>query len=151
MGLRVAGVDMLEGADGPQVLEVNSSPGLEGIEGATQVDIAGKIVEHSEEQVLFPEIDLRQRMTVSGGYGVAEFPLGNESGLVGQTVAASGLRARDVIVLQIDRNGVVIPNPKGSREMLAGDKLLCFGKLATLRGLVPKARRKEFSSARSAN
>ena len=36
MGLRVAGVDMLEGQDGPQVMEVNSSPGLEGIEGATQ-------------------------------------------------------------------------------------------------------------------
>ena len=41
MGLRVAGVDMLEGKDGPQVMEVNSSPGLEGIERSTQLDIAG--------------------------------------------------------------------------------------------------------------
>jgi ribosomal protein S6--L-glutamate ligase len=40
MGLRIAGVDMLEGTDGPQIMEVNSSPGLEGIEGATRVDVA---------------------------------------------------------------------------------------------------------------
>lgn len=41
MGLRVAGVDMLEGADGPLVMEVNSSPGLEGIAAATKLDVAG--------------------------------------------------------------------------------------------------------------
>ncbi len=35
MGLRIAGVDLLESSDGPQVMEVNSSPGLEGIEAAT--------------------------------------------------------------------------------------------------------------------
>jgi ribosomal protein S6--L-glutamate ligase len=44
MGLDVAGVDMLEGKDGPLVMEVNSSPGLEGIERATQVDVAGAIM-----------------------------------------------------------------------------------------------------------
>ena len=72
MGLRVAGVDLLEGKDGPQVMEVNSSPGLEGIEGCTQLDIAGAIVDYIAAQVDFPEIDLRQRLTVSRGYGVAE-------------------------------------------------------------------------------
>ena len=46
MGLRVAGVDLLEGNDGPQVMEVNSSPGLEGIETCTQLDIAGAIVDY---------------------------------------------------------------------------------------------------------
>ena len=44
MGLDVAGVDMLPTKRGPLILEVNSSPGLEGIEGATKVDIAGKII-----------------------------------------------------------------------------------------------------------
>lgn len=43
MGLGVAGVDMLPSKRGPLIIEVNSSPGLEGIEGATKVDIAGKI------------------------------------------------------------------------------------------------------------
>src|SRR5690606_4404203 len=51
LGLRVAGVDMLEGADGPNVMEVNSSPGLEGIENATGTDIAGAIVDYVVENV----------------------------------------------------------------------------------------------------
>jgi ribosomal protein S6--L-glutamate ligase len=48
LGLAIAGVDMLQGKRGPLVMEVNSSPGLEGIEGATGVDIAGKIIEYIE-------------------------------------------------------------------------------------------------------
>ena len=49
MGLHVAGVDLLRSARGPLVMEVNSSPGLEGIEGATNKDIANAIVEFVEE------------------------------------------------------------------------------------------------------
>ncbi|GAB3651887.1 30S ribosomal protein S6--L-glutamate ligase [Echinicola sediminis] len=48
LGLAVAGVDMLQSARGPLILEVNSSPGLEGIEKATGIDIAGKIIEFIE-------------------------------------------------------------------------------------------------------
>ena len=46
LGLGVAGVDLIRSARGPLVLEVNSSPGLEGIEAATGIDIAGRIVDH---------------------------------------------------------------------------------------------------------
>ena len=49
MGLNVAGVDIIRGKDGPLVLEVNSSPGLEGIETATGKDVAGMIVEFIEK------------------------------------------------------------------------------------------------------
>jgi ribosomal protein S6--L-glutamate ligase len=45
MGLGVAGVDLLRSKRGPLVLEVNSSPGLEGIEGATGIDVAGAIID----------------------------------------------------------------------------------------------------------
>lgn len=48
LGLRIAGVDMLQSARGPLVIEVNSSPGLKGIEEATNVDVAGKIIEYIE-------------------------------------------------------------------------------------------------------
>ncbi|SPH24918.1 Ribosomal protein S6--L-glutamate ligase [Defluviimonas aquaemixtae] len=48
MGLNVCGVDMLRSNHGPVVMEVNSSPGLEGVEKATGIDIAGKIIEHLE-------------------------------------------------------------------------------------------------------
>lgn len=49
LGLQVAGVDMLESKHGPKVIEVNSSPGFEGIEGATGLDIAGTIIRHAAE------------------------------------------------------------------------------------------------------
>ncbi len=49
MGLRVAGVDLLRSNRGPVVMEVNSSPGLEGIETATGVDVSGKIIEFIEK------------------------------------------------------------------------------------------------------
>jgi ribosomal protein S6--L-glutamate ligase len=48
IGLDVAGVDMLESKDGPRVIEVNSSPGLRGIEAATGIDVAARIVAHAE-------------------------------------------------------------------------------------------------------
>lgn len=51
MGLEVAGVDLLRSRKGPLVLEVNSSPGLEGIEGASGVDVAGAIIEHVVSRV----------------------------------------------------------------------------------------------------
>ena len=46
MGLNVAGVDLLRSNHGPVVMEINSSPGLEGIEKATKIDVAGKIIEY---------------------------------------------------------------------------------------------------------
>lgn len=49
MGLGVAGVDMLQSKRGPLIMEVNSSPGLEGIEKATGVNIAGKIIQYLEK------------------------------------------------------------------------------------------------------
>jgi ribosomal protein S6--L-glutamate ligase len=49
MGLNVCGVDMLRSNHGPVVMEVNSSPGLEGVEKATGIDVAGKIIEFLEK------------------------------------------------------------------------------------------------------
>ncbi|CTQ63679.1 30S ribosomal protein S6--L-glutamate ligase [Roseibium alexandrii] len=49
LGLNVCGVDMLRSNHGPVIMEVNSSPGLEGVEKATGLDIAGKIIEYMEK------------------------------------------------------------------------------------------------------
>jgi len=51
LGLNVAGVDLLQSEEGPMVLEVNSSPGLEGIENASGIDIAELIIEYIEDNV----------------------------------------------------------------------------------------------------
>ena len=50
LGLSVAGVDLIQSNRGPLVLEVNSSPGLEGIEKATGIDVADEIIKYLEEQ-----------------------------------------------------------------------------------------------------
>jgi ribosomal protein S6--L-glutamate ligase len=51
VGLKVAGVDIIRSASGPKVLEINSSPGLEGIESTTGQDIAGQMIECIERAV----------------------------------------------------------------------------------------------------
>ena len=137
MGLKVAGVDMLEGEDGPLVMEVNSSPGLEGIEVATKLDVAGAIIDYIDNQVAFPQIDVRERLAVSTGYGVAELVVHGDADLVGKELGASGLRERDITVLTLHRGATVIPNPFGDHVLRAGDRLLCWGRLEEMRSMIP--------------
>ena len=143
LGLQIAGVDMLEGSDGPQIMEVNSSPGLEGIETSTQLDVAGALIEYISAQVDFPEIDIRQRLTVSKGYGVSEVNVPEGSHFVGKTIKESMLSEQDINVLTLYRGNKVIPNPRVDRVLEAADRLLCFGKLESMRSMIPaKTRRR---------
>ncbi len=143
LGLQVAGVDMLEGAKGPQVMEVNSSPGLQGIESCTELDVAGAVIDYIAAQVDFPEIDLRQRLTVSKGYGVTEIYVPEGSNFVGMKINETNLAERDINVLTLYRGNKIIPNPRADRELEPDDKLLCFGKLESMRGMIPpKTRRR---------
>ncbi len=141
MGLRLAGVDMLEGERGPQVMEVNSSPGLEGIENATGVDVAGAIIEEFERQVLFPEVNLTQRLRLASGFGIAELSVTEESLLAGRKLRDSNLSARGINVLHISRCDRVLPNPGGDADIELGDVLLCYGNLDELRSLVPPGKK----------
>ena len=141
LGLTVAGVDMLEGEDGPKIVEVNSSPGLEGIEEATGVDVAGAIIDHLADRVSFPEVDVRQRLTLKSGYGVVEVPINTESRLARKKLRDSGLRAHEVTVLSVFRGSLIMPNPGGDYEILPGDRLLCYGKLMTIRSLIPPSQK----------
>jgi len=67
-------------------------------------------------------------------------PEGSE--FVGQTLAESGLRERDITVLTLRRGNVVIPNPKESRTLEGEDRLLCFGKLEEMRSMIPTRRKR---------
>lgn len=142
MGLRVAGVDMLESDDGPLVMEVNSSPGLEGIEAATKLDVAGAIIDYISNEVAFPDIDIRQRLAVSTGYGVAELFVHSGADIVGSTLGSSGLLEHDITVLTLNRGTTVIPNPRSKQVLQAGDRLLCFGNMEEMRSLIPSRRRR---------
>ena len=61
MGLNVSGVDILRSNHGPVVLEVNSSPGLEGVESATGVDVAGRIIDFLEKNAASGKVRDRVR------------------------------------------------------------------------------------------
>jgi len=138
LGLKVAGVDMLEGKDGPVIMEVNSSPGLEGIEGATGLDIAGEIVRFAEEQLKFGNMNVRERLTLTRGYTITEFSIVPGSPLADKTIIDSGLREHDIMVLRISRGGEQIANPGKNREMLVGDSLLCYGSQVALSSFMPE-------------
>ncbi|MBL6764741.1 MAG: 30S ribosomal protein S6--L-glutamate ligase [Verrucomicrobiae bacterium] len=142
LGLRVAGVDMLEGDDGPKIMEVNSSPGLQGIEAATGVDVAGAIIEEMERKVLFPEMDYRQRLTVSAGYGIAEFTVANMPSLEGKMLRETDLMERRVQVINIIRNKVPIPIPDADTVIETGDKLICYGDLLQMRSMMEEESRR---------
>lgn len=90
-----------------------------------------------------PRLTCDSRLTVSRGYGVAEIHIPDGSEYVGKAIKESGLRDRDLNVLTLYRGTTVIPNPRSDRELMSGDRLLCFGKLELMRDLIPvKTRRK---------
>lgn len=140
LGLRIAGVDMLESDDGPQVMEVNSSPGLQGIETATGIDIADLVIANIEDHVLFPEVDLKQRLRLAAGYRVAEVTVHNMPELEGKPLRETPLSERNIYIMSIRRQRQLIPNPKGDDTIEEGDVLLCFGEGRQLRSLLPERR-----------
>ena len=99
-------------------------------------------MEYIAARVDFPEIDIRQRLTVSKGYGVSEIYIREHSTFDGKTIAETNLRDRDINVLTLYRDKKAIPNPRAERKLQGGDRLLCFGKLDAMRDLLPpKAQR----------
>jgi ribosomal protein S6--L-glutamate ligase len=148
LGLRIAGVDILESDRGPLVIEVNSSPGLEGIEGATDVDVAGAIVEFVESECHLPEIDLRQRLAMAHGHGIVELKVAPESALSGRSIADSPLGNEAVRVLTVSHGASITPLPRAAHVMQTGDVLVVFGPSALLRDLAPKLGRRRKPRAR---
>ena len=76
LGLDVAGVDMLEARGGPLVIEVNSSPGLRGIESATSVDVAERIIQHAERIVDAAHVSARVTSPVRATRGAPRREIG---------------------------------------------------------------------------
>lgn len=136
--LDVAGVDMLEGKDGPLVSEVNACPGIKGLEKATNVDVADAIIQFLEAQLAQRENGAVDEEDESEDkYDLREIQVGAESELVGQSVSGPRLSGAGLLVLKLIRNSHVIERPDGTVMIRAGDVLLCFGRareLGALRG-----------------
>ena len=136
LGLNIAGVDLLEGNDGPLVLEVNSSPGLEGIEKASGVNVAGAIVDYVMEDTAFSEVDLDQLLRTIPGSGVLSLQLRNHPKMVGKRlneVFAS------IPVFALSRGDRLVWNPDAEVQLRYDDVLVCYGDLTELRSSLRQA------------
>lgn len=149
IGLRVAGVDLIESEQGIQVLEVNASPGLEGIEGATHIDVADAIIEYLENEIQFPDLDIRQRLSLGQGYSIVEIPVRADSPLAHKSVSATQLHHSEIQVLSISRDSITIPSPGPHELVLPGDTILCFGKQLALKAYVPVSHSKTLSKIKT--
>ncbi|MGJ8669292.1 MAG: TrkA C-terminal domain-containing protein [Oceanococcus sp.] len=68
-------------------------------------------------------------------------PEGSE--LIGQTIKNAFPSEKDINVLTLYRGNKVIPNPRHERDMMAEDRLLCFGKMESMRGMIPMKTRNQ--------
>jgi hypothetical protein len=80
-------------------------------------------------------VDVVEILHQPEGYGIASLRVDPESTLAHKGIAASGLRIRDILVLSIERSGVVIPLPTADRTILPGDSLICYGQIRTIHQL----------------
>ena len=61
---------------------------------------------------------------------------------MGKTISSSGLREKDINALSLHRDGKVFPNPKDDKTLEAEDRILCFGKIESMKDLIPYKTRK---------
>ena len=140
VGLRVAGVDLIESDAGPLVIEVNASPGLQGIEAATGIDVASAIYSYLEEEVNFPDFDFKEQMSLGRGYSVLQIAIHEASPYRDRTLSEIQFEDKGIQLLRIARGKLTIPFPHDEEVLRLGDILLLFGKrldLMTLRQETP--------------
>jgi len=132
LGLNVAGVDLLEGVNGPLVLEVNSSPGLEGIEKASGINVAGAIIDFVSNDHNFADVNLDLMLNTVPGMGALSIHMKNHPYLVGCTISElHGNRKPPVMALS--RDGDLIWNPEDNTQLRFNDVIICYGKLEDLK------------------
>ncbi len=78
-------------------------------------------------------VDVVEILNQQEGYGIASLRVGPDCALANKIIAASGLRAKDILVLSIERSGAVIPLPVAERTILPGDSLICYGQIRSIR------------------
>jgi K+/H+ antiporter YhaU regulatory subunit KhtT len=77
----------------------------------------------------FERVHIEEILSQSEGYGIVSILVGEESRLSGLTLNQSGLRDADLTVLSIEKDEEMIPVPKASIMIQAGDRLICYGKI----------------------
>jgi ribosomal protein S6--L-glutamate ligase len=139
LGLNIAGVDLLEGADGPLVLEVNSSPGLQGIEAASGVNVAGYIIDFLIKDVDFADVDVGQLLRTNLDQGVLSLHLKHHPRLVGRSILELFSLGADIPVFALARGNDLLWNPDPELQLRFDDILICYGEFTALRQALKSA------------
>jgi ribosomal protein S6--L-glutamate ligase len=139
LGLGIAGVDLLEGEEGPLVLEVNSSPGLEGIEKASKVNVAAAIIEYIMDDWEFSDVNISQLLRTQTGSSVLSIHLRNHPKLIGRNIEELFAEQIKMPLFAISRDNDLIWNPDGALQLRYDDVLICYGKTDTLRNTLKRA------------
>jgi ribosomal protein S6--L-glutamate ligase len=129
LGLDIAGVDLLESDRGPLVLEVNSSPGLEGIETATGINVAGAIIDHCITHQGFSNIGLDQLLRSRPGHGVVSVNVSRHPILNGKQIGDIFTAVNEQFVFAIAREGMHIWKPRRTFTLRRGDEIICYGEI----------------------
>jgi len=95
--------------------------------------ITGKLRKRIINKEYIKSVTFEELMVSTGGYGVSNIEITEESPIAGKTIHDAALRGHDITVLVIERKGETIPNPKSDVEMLLGDRVVCFGKLDNIK------------------
>jgi len=85
------------------------------------------------KQDIIKRVSFEELVVATGGYGISQIEICNDSPILNKTLIESGLRQADILVLAVERNEEIIPNPSTSTRFLLKDKLICFGKLGNIR------------------
>ncbi len=132
LDLDIAGVDLLESNRGPLLLEVNSSPGLEGIEKATGVNVAGHIVNHIIDAHAFTNVDLNQLLTTKEGNGTLSLKIRRYPELVGKRLGDLIVYDDDATIVAVSRAGAHVWQPDDNLILREADELIFYGILDIL-------------------
>jgi len=143
LGLKVAGVDLLEGTDGPLVLEVNSSPGLEGIEKASGINVAAHIIDFIIDDHDFTDIDMAQLMRTQPGQGALSLHLRNHISLIGRMIEEIfPTSMKDSIpVFALSRDKKLHWNPDPQTQLRYDDVIIFYGPTKALRAALKSVTR----------
>ncbi len=143
LGLKVAGVDLLEGTDGPLVLEVNSSPGLEGIEKASGVNVAAHIIDFIIDDHDFTDIDMAQLMRTQPGQGALSLHLRNHISLIGRMIEEifPASMKDSIPVFALSRDKKLHWNPDPQTQLRYDDVIIFYGPTKALRAALKSVTR----------
>ena len=131
LGIEVGGVDLLEGRSGPILLEVNSSPGLEGIEKASKINVAGRIIDMISQRHRIQSTDLQEVIRRRSGHGALTIRIKDWPEFIGRRI--KDVQMGDSRALTLLRGKDHIWSPNENLVLQPNDELVIYGEIASIR------------------